>query len=198
MGISTDISGTSNVGGANQLLDLLSLVSNPAVYKSKIDALEAVTAENKKFVELVGPADSIVKMRETIALELADVKSTAAEAKKTAAEAVAAAKVQAAEMVSDAQAKADALKAEAQALVDEAKVDATATKAALSAAKKAKVDADAVSADFAARSKSLADAQAEVDAIKAEITAATESILAKHQEFLASLLSCLLPHTQAS
>jgi len=187
MSISTDISGSSNVGGANQLLDLLSLVSNPAVYKNKIDALEAATAENKKFVALVGPADSIVKMRESIALELADVKSTAAEAKKKSAETVVEAKVQAADMLSDAQAKANALKAEAQALVDEAKADTAATKAALSAAKKAKVDADAISADFAVRSQTLANAQAEVDAIKAEIKAAKEAILAKHQEFLASL-----------
>ena len=187
MGISTDISGSSNVGGASQLLDLLALVSNPAVYKNKLDALEAATAENKKFVELVGPADSIVKMRETIALELADVKRTSEEAKKTVAETVLAARSQAAEMVSDAQAKADALKAEAQALVDEAKSDIAATKAALSAAKKAKVDADAISADFAVRSQALADAQVEVDVMKAEITAAKEAILAKHQEFLASL-----------
>lgn len=61
MSISTNIDGS--VGGAN-ILDLLAtVVSNPAVYEAKLKALQDAVAENKKYVELIGPASDIVRMQ---------------------------------------------------------------------------------------------------------------------------------------
>ena len=65
MSISTNIDG-STVGGANQLLDLLSLVSNPAVYEAKVKSLQNAIAENQKYVEAVAPVSEILDLREKI------------------------------------------------------------------------------------------------------------------------------------
>ena len=45
MSIANSITGGSS---SNQLMDLLAVVANPEVYKAKLDALDAATAENKK------------------------------------------------------------------------------------------------------------------------------------------------------
>ena len=111
--ISTDITGAA---GGSQIFDLLALVSNPAVYESKIRALIDATEEHKKYVEAVGPVSEILKLREdTLAVnkaavqELEDAKAEAkqikAEAKAKAQETLEVAKAKAAKLTDDVEAK---------------------------------------------------------------------------------------------
>ena len=60
MSIATDITG----GASNSASQLLDLLANPDAYKSKLEAMEKATAEYKKYVDAVGVATEINKLRD--------------------------------------------------------------------------------------------------------------------------------------
>ena len=65
MSISTNIDGSL---GSNQVIDLLSILTGtPEVYASKLKALQDATEANKKYVEAIGPASEIVRIKTEIA-----------------------------------------------------------------------------------------------------------------------------------
>lgn len=183
--ISTNIDGT--VGGANQLLDLLAVVSNPSVYEAKLKALQDAIDENKKFVEALAPASEIVALRDASRVVLENAK---AEAKEIKAKADAAAK--------KAQEKADAVlvgaaekAAEIKDAADADRVQAAAIKADADKAQAAADQATTKATRLAAQSeKAKADAKKakdDADAIKAEYAALKQELIDKHKAFIASL-----------
>jgi spore maturation protein CgeB len=184
MSIATSITGG---GASNQLMDLLAVVANPDVYKAKIDALDAATAENKKYVELAAPASEILVMREQIKAKNAEADAELADAKDRAANAVKEAKEKAASLVSAAQAKADALVAAAT--ENKAATDAlmAQAKAELAAAQKATADAVKAQASAQAKEQVLSKALEDAAAAQAEAEATKADILAKHQAFVEGL-----------
>lgn len=185
MSISTNIDGS--VGGANQLLDLLSLVSNPSVYQAKINDLQAATEENKKYVELVGPASEIVKMRDDMRLQKESADAEAKQIIDSANQEAESIKTSAKKYALDAKAEADNAVEKAKALNDAAQVKLDELKAKSAAADNALASANSV-AEEAAKELELAKAekQASLNA-KASYEAAKASIIAKHKAFIESL-----------
>lgn len=186
MGISNSIDG-STVSGTDNVLSLISLISDPVAYKQKIDELNAATDENRKFVELIAPAQDILTLRGKLADELAEATEAKKKAKDDADAQVKAAKEAANNIVSAANAKADSIIADANAV--KAVNDDTAKELAkeLSGAK----------TDRAALKKATTEATAARDAANAEKDAASsertavaayrEAIIAKHKAFIESL-----------
>lgn len=173
--------------GSNQLMDLLTVVANPAAYKAKVDALEAATAENKKYIELVAPADEILKLRDTVAQNAADSQAALEKASAEAASTIADAKAQAAELVKTAQAKADALTAKAQAADTEAQAKLADAQKAMAGAAALQKNANDQMTEYASKLQALEKAKAELDTANADIAVIKADLLAKHQAFIASL-----------
>ena len=140
MSIATSITGGS---ASNQLMDLLAVVANPDVYKAKLDALDAATAENKKYVEAIGPASEIVALRDEAKAAAQAAKEALAQAKTDAAQLVSNANTKADGIVVAAQSTAETMIATAVAAKDEADLAAKQNKAALLEAKKATAAAEA-------------------------------------------------------
>jgi hypothetical protein len=184
MSISTSITGGS---ASNQLMDLLAVVANPDVYKAKLDALDAATAENKKYVEAVAPVSEILALREqTKALrEEAESYQNAAIAQADAD--LTLAKNQAASIVSSAQVRADGLIASAVAAKAESDALLVASKEAMRQAEVAQAVADNAKASAAAQAIQLTKALEDAAAAQAEAEAAKADILAKHQAFVQGL-----------
>ena len=184
MSIATSITGG---GASNQLMDLLAVVANPDVYKAKIDALDAATAENRKYVELAAPASEILVMREQIKAKNAEADAELADAKTRSAAALKEAKEKAASLVAAAQAKADGLVAAAT--ENKAAADSLLAQAKAELAAAQKVTADAVKAQASAQAKEqvLSKALEDAAAAQAEAEAVKADILAKHQAFVQGL-----------
>ena len=184
MSIATSITGG---GASNQLMDLLAVVANPDVYKAKLDALDAATAENKKYVEAIAPASEILAMREQIKAKNAEADTALTEARARADAAVKAANDSASAIVAEAQAKADAMVAAAT--ENKAATDAlmAQAKAELAAAQKATADAIKAQASAQAKEQALSKALEDAAAAQAEAEAAKADILAKHQAFVQGL-----------
>jgi len=173
--------------GSNQLMDLLTVVANPAAYKAKVDALEAATAENKKYIELVAPADEILKLRDTVAQNAADSQAALENASAEAASTIADAKAQAAELVKTAQAKADTLTAKAQAADTEAQAKLADAQKVLENATKMQASANAQMAEYAAKLQTLEKSQVEVNQALEDAQALKASIIAKQEAFIKGL-----------
>ena len=173
--------------GSNQLLDLLSVVSNPDAYNTKIQALQDVINEHKKVIDAVGPAKDILALREQTKTARDEAAAKISIAQTQADEVLAAANAQAEAIVNRAKEEMVALTEEAKAAKEEAKADAKAVKKALKDAEQAKADADAVVADYTARSKLLVSSQATLDAAIAEAQTVKNAIIAKHQAFIQGL-----------
>jgi MarR-like DNA-binding transcriptional regulator SgrR of sgrS sRNA len=184
MSISTSITGGS---ASNQLMDLLAVVANPDVYKAKLDALDAATAENKKYVEAIGPASEIVALREQEKSLRAEAESYKNETVAQANAGLAVAKTQAASIVSAAKAKVDAMLEAANVSKDKADAALGEVQAALLAAKKSQEKAEAAEAIANAQSKELAKTQAELDQALADAQALKASIIAKQEAFIKGL-----------
>ena len=184
MSISTSITGGS---ASNQLMDLLAVVANPDVYKAKLDALDEATAENKKYVEAIGPASEIVALREQEKVLRAEAESYKSAAIAQADADLADAKTQAASIVSAAKTQAASLLEAATA--NKAKADAALgdVQAALLAAKNSQEKAEAAQAIASAQSQELAKTQAEVDQALEEAQALKASIIAKQEAFIKGL-----------
>jgi cell division septum initiation protein DivIVA len=185
MGISTNITGDS--GSSNQLFDLLAVVANPEVYKAKLSALENAAAENKKYLDAIGPASEIVALRDEAALAAKDAKDVLAQAKLQADKLRQDAIANATDLASNAKAKADALVADAAKIKDsadsvfaEAKAEIATAKAATESAKKAQVEAEA-------KAKELVEALSAAQTAKEEAQAVKADILAKHEAFIKGL-----------
>ena len=183
--ISYGIDGSS--GSSGQLLDLLTLVANPDSYKAKIQALEAATAENKKYVEAVGPAAEILQLRDAILSDKAE-----------SAKALASANDQAVQIVTKARQEADALLFSTKTQTEAALADSDATRAAansansiaqqaLKDAEKAQKKAEEIAAKGAAQLEAAAVEKAAIAQERAEVAELKASILAKHQAFIQSL-----------
>ena len=184
MSISNSITGGS---ASNQLMDLLAVVANPDLYKEKIDALDAATAENKKYVELAAPASEILAMREQIKAKNDEANATLVDARARADATVKEAKEKAASLVTSAQAKADKLlsdadssKSQADGFMAQAQQELIATKKAIADAVEAQASAEAKKQELSQALEAAAMAQAEAEALKADI-------LAKHQAFVQGL-----------
>ena len=184
MSIATSITGGSS---SNQLLDLLAVVANPDVYKAKLDALDAATAENKKYVEAIGPASEVVALRDEAKEKVAKAKDILAQAEARAEQIRQAANDSANTTVTEARAKAKSIldeatnaKSLAEELLSQTQVEAVTTQ---------KAKAEAVKAQAAAQEKEQDLIQALEDAkiAKAEAEAAKLDILTKHQEFIQGL-----------
>lgn len=181
--------GTPMGGSADssQLLDLLTVVANPGVYKAKIDALDKATEENKKYIALVGPVNEILAMREKTAKDAADSQAALEKAQQDAAATVEAATAEAKDITKKAQEKAAALNAKAQAAADEAIAKLAQAEQVLADAQKQQATVDEQAKAQAAKVKELAATQAELDAANAEAAVIKASLLAKHQAFIESL-----------
>ena len=183
--ISTNIDGS--VPGSNTLADLLALIADPKAYASKLAELEKATAENKKYVVLIGPASEIDKLRSEAALDRENAAAATAFAKNFAANIVDEAKADAASTIAKARDKAADIVADTKVANAEAKkLKASLTEAIENAnALMANAEAKALEADnktFAANAKAeeLAKAQADLAAEK-------DAIAARHKQFIESL-----------
>jgi len=184
MSIATDITGGNS---SNQLMDLLAVVANPDVYKKKLDVLNAATAENKKYIEAVGPASEIVALREeakektekakeVLALAETRAEQIKQEANKNASLIVTEAKTKAALMMDE----ATKTKSIAEGLLVEAQAESA-------IAQKVKSDAEKAQAIAQAKEQELIKALQDANDAKAEAEAAKADILAKHQAFVQGL-----------
>ena len=183
--IGTDISGGSS--GSNQLLDLLSAVANPDAYAEKVKNLETLIAENKKFVELVAPADDIMSLRSKLQVELQEAADAKEAAKTESAQILSESKSQAAASVRDAQQKAKQIIADAEALKAEAQAELAGVKASTKAANDAETASRAAEAESKAKSEK---ADATIKAAEADRQEAADmrlDIIAKHKAFIESL-----------
>lgn len=183
--ISTSIDGS--VGGSTQLFDLLSLLSDPKAYADKVQALEAATAESKKYVELVAPASDIMQLREVAQQDRALAEEELLQAKERAAEIISAAKEEASEIRKSANAIAKDIKARAQQAANDIGEQQAALDRALAAAKVAEAEAKRAASEHR---KMEAEERAARDLANDAAVAAErvkESLLAKHQAFIDSL-----------
>jgi len=185
MSISTNIDGSSS--STNQLFDLLTVVSNPAVYQTKLKALEDATAEHKKYVELVGPASDILTLKAKSQKDAQEAASVLDSARQQATDLISDAKAQASGIVAVAKTEADNIKADAQQVVIMANAIKTKAEFTASQAAQTQVNAEAVVKEANNKviqlDKEIADAQTAKDAANA----LKADILAKHKAFIASL-----------
>jgi cell division septum initiation protein DivIVA len=185
MSISNNIDGS--VGGANQLLDLLALVSNPAVYEAKVQSLQAAIAENKKYVEAVAPVSEILDLRDKVTADKAASAAALAEAKSTAKDLVSKAQAQAADIISSATTQATQLTMDAQAAKDAALLAQNDAVKATAEVRKAKVNYDKLSGTLQAQLDSVAKAQADADATRQSYEDLKADLVAKHTAFIQGL-----------
>jgi cell division septum initiation protein DivIVA len=185
MSITNNIDGSS--GSSNQLLELLSVVSNPKVYEAKVKSLQEATDENKKYVELVGPASEIIELREKAKADAAKAEKLLEDAKAQALQIVNDGQRKSDGLVSEAKAQAQKLKNEADGLIEVAKQKSADASLAETKANAAKVELEKT---LVAVEKQLAEAE---DAKKAALEAerkfnkAYDNIIAKHKAFIESL-----------
>lgn len=183
--ISTNIDGS--IPGSNALADVLALIANPTAYAAKLTELQTATSEYKKFVELIGPASEIEKLRSEASLDRENAAAATAFAKNFAATTMGDARAEAAEIIAKAKDKAADIVADTKAANAEAKkLKASLAEAIENAnALMANAEAKALEADnktFAANAQAeeLAKAQAALAAEK-------DAIAARHKQFLESL-----------
>jgi len=186
MSISNNIDGSSS-GGANQLLDLLSLVSNPKVYEAKVKSLQESIATNQKYVEAVAPVSEILDLREKIKADKAAISNSLEEAKQKANTIIEDAKAKASAIIEEAHDKAKQITSEVEADSKEIKLALSDAKAARSDAKSAKDASDALTLSLqqqlAIADKTIKDAAL----IKKEAEAFKEDLIEKHTAFLKGL-----------
>jgi cell division septum initiation protein DivIVA len=185
MSISNNIDGSA--GGSGQLLDFLSLVTNPKIYEAKIKALQEVTAEHQKFVELVAPATEIMDLREKVKAEKDAAKNKLEEANLKSETLVIEAQNKADAILADAQAKAEVLVNEAKAAADDAKLAQSEARKSANEVKKAKSDYDNLSVSLKDQQDELAKTQAKAEAVKKAAEALRIDLIEKHTAFIKSL-----------
>ena len=178
----------SSIDGSNSTLDLLStLLADPTVYADKLKALTEATAENKKYVELVGPASEILATRAQADADRAAAEQAVADAKTLAMSIVGDAQADAAAILADAQGQADTLVAQAKAQKNQSDAMLSQAEISLADVKRAEAEAKAATAAANAQAQSLATAQAATEALQAEVADIKAALLAKTQAFIQGL-----------
>jgi len=178
----------SSIDGSNSTLDLLStLLADPTVYADKLKALTEATAENKKYVDLVGPASEIVAIRAQTDADRAAAAQAVADAKTLAMSIVGDAQADAAGILADAQGQADTLIAQAKAQKDQSTAVLSQAEISLADVKRAESEAKAATAVANAQAQSLATAQAATEALQAEVNNTKAALLEKIQAFIEGL-----------
>jgi hypothetical protein len=178
----------TSIDGSNSTLDLLStLLADPTVYADKLKALTEATAENKKYVDLVGPASEIVAIRAQAELDRAAAAQAVADAKTLAMSIVGGAHADAAAILADAQGQADTLIAQAKAQKAESDAVLAQSKASLADVKRAESEAKAATAAAKVQSDALAIQQAATEAMQAEVAGIKAALLAKTKAFIEGL-----------
>lgn len=183
--ISTNIDGTS--GSSNQLFDLLTVVANPKEYQNKIQALEDAIAENKKYVDLIGPASDILALKDKAKADAEKAAQALQDAEQKSKEIVSGAESRAKVIVSSAQEQADSVKEQAQQVLTEARSFKAQVDKASTQAEQAQSRAEAAIASAQAKSEQLNKALAEAQEAKEGFVNAREDLIAKHKAFIASL-----------
>jgi chromosome segregation ATPase len=178
----------TSIDGSNSTVELLTtLLADPTVYADKLKALTEATAENKKYVDLVGPASEIVAIRAQADADRAASAKALADAKTEASNIVTEAKVDAAGILADAQGQADTLVAQAKAQKDQSTAVLSQAEISLADVKRAESEAKAATAAANAQAQSLATAQAAAEALQAEVAETKAALLAKTQAFIEGL-----------
>lgn len=185
MSIANNIDGSS--GGANQLLDLLSVVSNPKVYEAKIKSLQDATDEYNKAIALAGPASEILELREKTAKLLDKAENTLSEAEAQALQTVNDAKRKADAIMTEAKSQAQQLENKAKELVEDAKQRASEASLAETVANATKVELDKKLLDLDAKMTDVQAAEQAANDSKAMFDKAYSNIIAKHKAFIESL-----------
>jgi len=183
--IANNIDGS--VAGSNDMANLLTLMSDPKGYAAKLAELQAATAENRKYVELVGPASEISTLRTQVAADRENASATLLAAKRDAEDAVSAAKDEAASIKASAVADAAALRDEAKKVNAEAKKLKASLATAIAEAQAAKDDADQAMAAANARVGEIEAAKAALEAATASADARRLDIIERHKQFIESL-----------
>lgn len=184
MSISNSITGGNP---SDQLMDLLTVIANPEAYKTKLDVLYAATAENKKYVEAIGPASEIVALRDEAKAAAQTAKEILEKAKTDAAQIVSNANIEANGIGVAAQNTAESLIASAAASKKEADLIALQNKAALAETKKLAAAAETAKTIADQKAAEWTNAVAAANAAKAEAEAAKASIIAKQEAFIKGL-----------
>ena len=185
MSISTNIDGS--VGGTSQLLDLLSLVSNPAVYEAKVKALQKATEEHNKALALVAPASEIVAIRQQIDQDKAAAKAELESARQEASKLVDAAKVEARDIVEDAKAQGAKVSAASKKTEKQAAEKMAAAVEAENRVAQALAGAQDQQKVLDAKIKAAENTQAQYEKLKAEHETLKASLIAKHKRHLQEL-----------
>lgn len=181
------IGGNIDGSAGGQLFDLLKVVANPDVYQEKLKALESATAENKKFVELVGKADEIMKLREAAKKDLDDAKAKLESAKQEAAKIVEKAKSDAQSMLDSAASKAERDLMAVADRVSEIDQKLGQAKAASASANTDRASAEAMLKDVAAKQAHLERELEVTKKAKESYEKLKAEIIAKHSDFIESL-----------
>jgi vacuolar-type H+-ATPase subunit H len=188
----------TNIDGSSTSLDLLGTVSallaDPTLYAGKLKTLTDTIAENKKYVELVGPASDILTLRtqastdrEAAGADRAAAAQALTDAKAQADKIVGDAHADAAGILANAQGQADTLVAQAKAQKDESDAVLAQAKASLADVKRAESEAKAATAAAKAQAENLAAAQTATKVLQAEVADIKAALLAKTQAFVEGL-----------
>jgi chromosome segregation ATPase len=178
----------SSIDGSNATFELLStLLADPTAYAGKLKALTDATAENKKYVELVGPVSEILAIRAQADADRVAAEQTVVDAKAQADSIVGGAHADAAAILAEAQGQADTLIAQAKAQKDESDAVLSQAKVSLADVKRAESEAKAATAAANEQAQSLATAQAATEALQAEVNNTKAALLAKTQAFIEGL-----------
>lgn len=178
----------TSIDGSNSTVELLStLLADPTVYADKLKALTEATAENKKYVALVGPASEIIATRAAADADKAEAAKTLATARADAGVIIEDAKASSEGLLSEAKAQADQLVADALAKQKSAAAAESQAKAKVVDAEQTKLLFTNLMAEYQAK---LADLEAKIaaaDQAKAAAEAQRKSIIDKHQAFIEGL-----------
>ena len=185
MSITNNIDGSS--GNANQLLDLLSVVSNPKVYEAKVKSLQEAIDQNKKYVELVGPASEVLALRDKAQQDAAEAEKLVEDAKAQALQIVNDGQRRADALVSEAKGQAQKLKNEADELIKEAKQKSADASLAETKANATKVELEKTLLSYEKKIAELEEAKQEAIEAGRKFNKAYDTIIAKHKAFIESL-----------
>jgi len=182
--INTDITGGS---AQSQLFDLLAVVANPTVFKSKLDELNEATATYKKFVEAVGPVDDILALREqakSLRQSAQDYRNATLSQADTELQA---ARAQAQQILDAAKASSEAIHEAANQAKTEVVDLQTQLKTTLADARKAQEDAKLAQKAAEVQLATALQATADAESAKTEAEVLKASLVAKYEAFLKGL-----------
>lgn len=184
--IARDITGNT-IGGANQLFDLLSFVSDPQAYAEKVKELQALIQENKRYAEAVAQVNEILEVRKRADADAAEAKTLRDRAANEYDAAVDAAAKRASEITSHANNQASILIADAKKIKDEAATLAVASDKRTKSLDAREAELNKLSTKLAAKQSELDAALLDARNAKEEAVKLKETFLAKQKAFLESI-----------